>query len=430
MSKKVLIFPCGSEIGLELHQALKWSTHVELYGASTVPNHGKFVYKNYIEGIPDVSAPDFIERVNDVIKKYEIDFLFPAHDSVILELLRHQKTLLCPVISSPLASAEICRSKKKTYEYFFGKIPVPSVYATPEEIANWPVFLKPEIGQGSRGVFIADSEKDVRFYLEKDPSLLILEFLPGKEYTVDCFTDSRGVLRFVGPRERARINNGISVATKTIEEGRLNEIAEIINSELQFRGVWFFQVKENAQNEFSLLEIAPRVSGSMATYRNKGINFALLSIFDALGKEVNILPNAYNVQMDRALTNRFILRDLPYKHVYIDFDDTVIFNGAVNSFVMMFLFQALNQGVKLHLLSRHQERTGQSLQSVLNAHRLVGIFDVVIDVPGEVPKSRFITEKKSIFIDDSFAEREEVARVTGVPVFEVSMVESLINWRY
>ena len=130
MNAKVLVFPCGSEIGLELHNALKWSTHVELYGASSVPNHGRFVYKNYIDSIPDVTSRDFIAKLNDIVDAYSIDFIFPAHDSVILELLRNQHNLHCRVISSSLETAEICRSKKKTYEYFQGKIAVPAMYTS------------------------------------------------------------------------------------------------------------------------------------------------------------------------------------------------------------------------------------------------------------------------------------------------------------
>ncbi len=429
MNAKVLVFPCGSEIGLELHNALKWSTHVELYGASSVPNHGRFVYKNYIDSIPDVTSRDFIAKLNDIVDAYSIDFIFPAHDSVILELLRNQHNLHCRVISSSLETAEICRSKKKTYEYFQGKIAVPAMYTSSQEIVRWPVFLKPEIGQGSRGVFTAYSEEERRFYIEKDHSLLVLEFLPGKEYTVDCFTDRHGKLRFVGPRERARVSNGISVATYDVTDDRFIDIASSLNRELSFRGMWFFQLKENSTGDLVLLEIAPRVSGSMGLNRNKGVNFALLSIFDFLEQDIELTPNVYPLQMDRALFSRFSV-PIRYEYVYVDFDDTLVFRGRVNTFLMMFIFQAMSQGIKLCLLSRHKAKTGEDMTSVLKRYRLTDIFDEIIDVYEGEPKSRYITQKDAIFIDDSYAERNEVSRKRRIPVFEVSMVEILIDWRY
>jgi hypothetical protein len=41
----VLVFPCGSEIGLELHRSLKDIRFVNLFGASSVSDHGEFVIR-------------------------------------------------------------------------------------------------------------------------------------------------------------------------------------------------------------------------------------------------------------------------------------------------------------------------------------------------------------------------------------------------
>lgn len=46
MKSKVLVFPCGSEIGLEIHNSLKWSTHIDLWGGSSVNDHeNQFLWK-------------------------------------------------------------------------------------------------------------------------------------------------------------------------------------------------------------------------------------------------------------------------------------------------------------------------------------------------------------------------------------------------
>lgn len=126
------------------------------------------------------------------------------------------------------------------------------------------------------------------FYLKKDPTLLILDYLPGKEYTIDCFTDRHGVLRFVGPhRERARILNGISVNSFPVKDPVFSNMAEVINKNLKLRGVWFFQVKEAKDGELGLMEIAPRVGGTMGLTRNMGVNLPLLTILDAMDTEIN-----------------------------------------------------------------------------------------------------------------------------------------------
>ena len=57
MRKKVLVFPAGTEIAFEIHNALKYSKIVELYGVSSVSCHAEFLFKNYIEGVPFPGDP-------------------------------------------------------------------------------------------------------------------------------------------------------------------------------------------------------------------------------------------------------------------------------------------------------------------------------------------------------------------------------------
>jgi len=64
-----LIFPCGSECGLEIFQALQYEKYVEVYGASSLENNpGPFVYENYIaEIVPYITDPSFIDEFNEQI---------------------------------------------------------------------------------------------------------------------------------------------------------------------------------------------------------------------------------------------------------------------------------------------------------------------------------------------------------------------------
>ena len=95
--------------------------------------------------------------------------------------------------------------------------------------------------------------------------------------------------------------------TKTIndENGKFKEIANIINSNLELHGAWFFQLKENDKCDLKLLEIASRIGGSSGIFRSKGINLPLLTLFDAFGFEVNIVQNDFIAEMDRALDCTF-----------------------------------------------------------------------------------------------------------------------------
>ena len=419
--QNILVFPCGSEIGLELHRALSTSTYVTLFGASSVSDHGQFVYERYTEGLPFVDDQGFIDAINRVVDNNGIDYLYPAHDSVVLKLAESVDRLHCGLLGSPLDTCRICRSKRVTYATFSTLLRVPFVYNQPDLIDRWPVFIKPDVGQGSKGTLLARDRGELEFYISRDSSLLCTEYLPGAEYTIDCFTDRHGELRFSEARERTRIQNGISVRTHPVQFPDLKEMAQTINMTLKLRGAWFFQAKVTSTGEFALLEIAPRIAGAMALYRNGGVNFALLTLFDALGFDIEILFNGTYLEMDSALGSRF--KDaMDYRHIYMDLDDCLIIDDKVHVPAVALLYQAFGMGVKLHLLTRH----AGGLIETLNRFRLNGIFDEIIHLKNGENKSEYIKHLDAIFIDDSFAERRSVSKKLAIPVFDLDSLESLL----
>ncbi|MBP3382220.1 MAG: carbamoylphosphate synthase large subunit short form, partial [Clostridia bacterium] len=140
---KIMVFPCGSEIGLELHRSLKDIRFIDLYGASSVEDHGCWVYKNYIGDIPYISDPAFVDVLNKHIDENHIDFIFPALDSVILALSQHREELHAKLLTCPDETVELCRSKSKTYARLAGCDFLPGIYKTPEEVPAYPVIIKP-----------------------------------------------------------------------------------------------------------------------------------------------------------------------------------------------------------------------------------------------------------------------------------------------
>lgn len=421
--KNILIFPCGSEVGLEIYKSLEYSKEFELFGASSVDDHGKFIHENYIPNLPFIEDENFIEVLKKIIQQYKIDYIFPAHDSAVVKLAKNQSELQAKVITSPLETCEICRSKRSTYEKFKNIIKVPEIFNISDDL-NKELFLKPDKGQGSKGVRKTSTQIEVKSALEKDPSLLILEYLPGKEYTIDCFTDKNGKLLFAQGRERMRIINGISVNARPVKDALFKEIAEKINNELKFRGVWFYQLKENVHGELVLLEIAPRVAGTMALCRIQGANLPLMSLFDAMDLNVSVLINDFDIEIDRALHARF-KTDITYEHVYIDFDDTLIFKNKVNILLMSFIYQCLNNNKKVYLITKHEK----DIFNTLKKYRISeNIFNEIIVINKDEEKYKFI-KSNSIFIDDSFSERKKVYTEKGIPVFSMSEMSCLFEGR-
>jgi predicted ATP-grasp superfamily ATP-dependent carboligase len=228
----------------------------------------------------------------------------------------------------------------------------PVTYEINYKIGKFPVFIKPDAGQGSKGAKVIYSQTELDYELLLNQNMVICEYLPGEEFTIDCFTDRNGELRVCVPRKRNRIRTGISVNSVIVPMNeKIHDIAMTINRSLKFNGSWFFQLKLNGNGEYKLLEIAPRIAGTMGLSRNMGINHVLLTLYNFMKMPVSIIQNDFNIEVDRALISRYRI-DIEYDTVYLDLDDTLIISNKVNDFLMMYLYQLINRKIKIILLSK------------------------------------------------------------------------------
>lgn len=422
MKKNILVFPCGSEIGLDIYNCLKYSTYFNLIGASSIDDHGRFVYENYIGAVPLITDSAIITVLREIVRENQIDAIYPTMDSVLYELKMRESDLGCKVISSSAEVTELCLYKSRTYQRLKDIVPIPTIYHKDDNII-YPVFVKPDVGYGSIGAKLIMSPEDLNSALDNNSDILILENLPGREYTVDCFTSRDGVLKFSAARQRHRIKSGISVNTTYVEDqAEFLQMAEKINSEIDFRGAWFFQVKRRANGELCLLEIASRFGGSSLLSKAIGVNLPLLTLFDAFEYDVDIIQNDYSVELDRAMGCRYRV-DLSYDTVYVDYDDCLVFDqSVVNTELIAFLYTCRNKSIKVKLLTKHPG----NIEEALRKFRLSEIFDEIIHLKQDMDKWRYIKSKNAIFIDDSHSERKAVQRALNIPVFSPEMIDILL----
>ena len=417
----VLVFPAGEVNSMELHDALSTCVNVNLFGLSSIDRHGGYVFENYSSDVPLIDSPLFFNRFNEYIEKNKIDLIFPTQDIIALFLVRNQNKIKAKIISGDIRTCEICFDKKETYNLFADCDFTPKTYSF---VKKFPIFVKPRIGRGSIGAFLATKEEDLGGIIRDD--YVFCEYLSGDEYTVDCLTDRFGKLIYVSPRTRGRVLAGMTAAGETVvADNQFIGIAEKINSRMNFLGLWCFQVKKDSANNLKLLEISTRIPCGMALTRAKNVNLPLLSVYIAMGLDVSVSPNNYQVKMDSTLIRRFNI-NVNYDTVYIDFDDTIIVRGKINLKAIWFLYQCKNKGKRIILISKHSCSIRESLNKFnIDTH----IFDEIIQIPMSELKSKFITERNAIFIDNAFVEREDVALRCKIPVFDVDCFDFLMDWR-
>ena len=172
--------------------------------------------------------------------------------------------------------------------------------------------VKPCISAGSRGVRIVapHSWTRERFLSEKSsgmectlewlvvtlcdtvydlfPKLMVMDYLPGREYSIDCFRGEH--VQIAVPRIRAAMRDGISTDTTIVDEPEMARHALLIGKRLGLTGVYGVQFKANAEGVPCLLEVYPRVQGTMAASVLAGANVIWMGVKEAMGEPVTEEP--------------------------------------------------------------------------------------------------------------------------------------------
>lgn len=169
-----------------------------------------------------------------------------------------------------------------------------------------PVVVKPPVSNGSRGVRILDATRDRKqaFYEEKPdgrtttlasvreildesfPPLLVMEYLPGPEYTIDAFRPADGGETRVVPRRRDTVKSGISFANTMVDDDALIEYTRRLADDLDLAYAFGFQFKEDEDGNPRLLECNPRIQGTMVASTLADANVTYAAVVDALGESV------------------------------------------------------------------------------------------------------------------------------------------------
>jgi carbamoyl-phosphate synthase large subunit len=341
-SINILMTGAGAPGAAGILHCLKQEPSVQVVTADANPGAvGRFLSKDF-ECIPFGDSPQFIDAVLSLCRKKNIHVLLPLVTKELIPLSKHVKEFELAgvrVIVSPTASLEIANNKSRLYEFLHNRnIPVPQfkVVSTIEEFRNateelgYPrktICFKPSVGNGSRGFrVITEHINELELLLEhkpnsvymnlKDairilsqgnfPELLVSEYLPAEEYSVDCLANNGNAVVII-PRTRKKMINGISVEGEFVQDDQIIAYAERIIKDLQLHGNIGIQVKISAGGMPLILEINPRVQGTISSALGAGVNVPVLAIKQELGLPIDSseLQVKWGVKFSRYWTEVF-----------------------------------------------------------------------------------------------------------------------------
>lgn len=300
---------------------LSQDSRIKLFPGDADPDAtGRYLQPDFIL-LPKATDPEFASRILEICIEKNIRVVMPLVTKELLPLAEmHQdfKEHGIHVMVSPEKAVRIANNKSECYSFLNkNTIRVPEFYVVNNindfsdaaDRLGYPASqfcFKPSESNGSRGVRIVSAnldETDLLFNHKPGhlfmtyehavsilssapfPELLVSEYLPGQEYSVDCLAEN-GKSKIILPRSRKKMIGGISVRGTFIKDARIISYCEQIIRVLNLHGNIGIQIKLSKEGEPLLIEINPRVQGTIVAALGAGINLPLLAVQQQLGEKI------------------------------------------------------------------------------------------------------------------------------------------------
>ncbi len=170
---------------------------------------------------------------------------------------------------------------------------------------TYPVVVKPRSGSGSRGIVTVESAAALDA-LDRSAGLIVQEFLPGEEYSIDVLADSRGHVLAAVPRVRVRVDSGVSIAGRTVHDAELEQFGRDVARATGLTYVANVQCRRDHAGRPALLEVNPRVPGTLPLTIASGVDMPRLALDALLGRPVPAHVDFREIAVVRFLDERFV----------------------------------------------------------------------------------------------------------------------------
>lgn len=285
--------------------------------------------------VSPAGAPEFCDELLALAAEYRADAILPLVTRELERFAAEEKRFFdigTAVCVCPIANLSIANDKGRMLDKLADAgVPVPEYIRVTDAASfaeacakmGYPdrtICFKPSRANGSRGFRVVSPDVDrSRLLFEEKPNstyityedaaavlgsmasipeLLVMEFLPGDEYSVDMLVDGGRTLTAI-PRKRLAMNGGISVRCLIENNREIIEYCERIAEALGLDGNIGVQVRADSKGRFRILEINPRVQGTIVACLAAGVNLPYLAVKRKLGEPLEPITPSWGCEMIR-----------------------------------------------------------------------------------------------------------------------------------
>lgn len=312
---------------------------VRIVGVDMNPDAYGFALVDEGYVVPAGGDDAYVPRMVDIADREAVDVVLPLTTAEIEPLAANRDAFDAAIMVSESDPLAVANDKGRLYGFLeqegfdvapeYRRVDSEAAFVDAVEDLGYPespVCFKPPVASGMRGFRILDDRTDrlTRLLEEKPdsaittleevlpvlssadtfPELAVMEYLPGEEYSVDVLAMGDEVGPVV-PRSRARTRAGISFEGVVEERTALIEAAEAISTALGLEYNVNVQFKYDADGDPKVIEINPRVAGTIIMCVGVGANLPYLGVKYALGEPLPAVDVQWGTRMVRYWTELF-----------------------------------------------------------------------------------------------------------------------------
>lgn len=293
IKQNILISGLGGSLFPTLHNYLK-----EKYNLFYVDSNSNLdkIYKDYNFFLaPLIESKKYIKFIKNIIKKNKINYYIPLIDEEITGAKKLEGWEGVKVISPTTQFSELCLDKHKLMQCLNNL----NISNLPSYLGNdfinqlkYPLFVKPNIGRGSRGIRKINNKDQLKAYftLEDTPpeETLIQPFIQGKEYTVGINVNPNNEILSICSK-RIIEKKGITRIGIIEDNTHITKACKEITEQLKPCGPFNVQLMLDKNNYVHIFEINPRFSTTTIMEYASGLDL-ISSYIEYSDKEYNSSP--------------------------------------------------------------------------------------------------------------------------------------------
>jgi len=248
-----------------------------------------------------ITKPNEVYDISKIIYNNKIDVFLPVMNDSLEHYLGNKNVLNNSFnYYGELSKYSNLNNKNKLYKIAKKlEVKVPIAYHDIKS-AKVPFVVKPESLSSSKGVKYIFNEKDrheIQQYADTIGDLVIQQYIKGEGVGYSVFAHEGDIEIGYGHRRLAEypVSGGSSVYREGFYDERMEKISKLILEYCDWSGFAMFEFKLTPENELYLIEVNPRIWGSINQGLQNGINFfePILGRIDNInsknyvGKEIN-----------------------------------------------------------------------------------------------------------------------------------------------